>query len=194
MLLPQSLIPAIFYPLQLTSPSPPSRLEHTTLEGFKNPMAKREVLLKVEAVALDWKGNPIVVLREKDGTRAIFIWVGIPEATAISMHLEGQQAPRPMTHDLITAILEEVQVTVDRINITDMKGNTYFATLVLRDGEATTELDCRPSDAIAVAVRANAPIFIGEKLLQRLEEQRKENEIELSPGSTLVEPGEPMVH
>lgn len=161
-------------------------------------MAKQQklpkVLLKVEAVALDWKGNPLVVLREDGGTRAVFIWVGIPEATAISMQLEGQQAPRPLTHDLLVSILEECRVIVDRVDITDMHDVTYFATLTLRDGDDITELDCRPSDAIAVAVRTNTPIYIGEKLLQRLEEQRKENEIELSPGATLVNQGEPTVH
>lgn len=157
-------------------------------------MADREVELKVEAVALDWKGNPIVVLREQGGNRAVFIWVGISEATAISMQMEGQQGPRPMTHDLIVAILEELQVRLERVTITDMRANTYFASLLLRDGDYTIDIDCRPSDAVAIALRTNSPIYIGDSLLDRLEEQRKESEIELSPGSTLVEPGEPTVH
>ncbi|MFB3883051.1 MAG: bifunctional nuclease family protein [Armatimonadota bacterium] len=157
-------------------------------------MAEREVLLKVEAVALDWKGNPIVVLREEQGSRAVFIWVGIGEATAISMQMEDQQPPRPMTHDLIVNILAELQVTIERVSITDMRGKTYFASLLLRDGEFTTDIDCRPSDAIAIALRTKSPIYISDSLLDRLEEQRKESEIELSPGSTIVEPGEPTVH
>jgi len=157
-------------------------------------MAEREVMLKVEAVALDWKGNPIVVLREQDGHRAVFIWVGIAEATAISMQMEGQQAARPMTHDLLVSILGELQVTLERVTITDMQQNTYFASLRLRDGEFISETDCRPSDAIAIALRTNSPIYIADALLDRLEEQRKENEVELSPDSTIVEPGEPTVH
>ncbi len=157
-------------------------------------MAEREVQLKVEAVALDWKGNPIVVLREKDGERAVFIWVGISEATAISMQMEGQHSPRPMTHDLIANIFEKLQVNVERVDITDMHANTYFASILLRDGEHMTSIDCRPSDAVAIALRMNSPIYIGDPLLDRLEEQRKESEIELSPGSTIVEPGEPTVH
>jgi hypothetical protein len=157
-------------------------------------MAEREVQLKVEAVALDWKGNPIVVLREIEGPRAVFIWVGISEATAISMQMEGQQAPRPMTHDLIVTVFEELQVKLERVTITDMRSNTYYASLLLRDGDYRADIDCRPSDAVAIALRTNSPIYISDTLLDRLEEQRKESEIELSPGSTIVEPGEPTVH
>ncbi len=157
-------------------------------------MASREVLLKVEAVALDWKGNPIVVLREEEGHRAVFIWVGLSEATAISMQLENQRAPRPLTHDLIVTILNEMQVEVERILITDMRDSTYYATLELRDGDDRTGIDCRPSDAIAIALRTRAPIFIGDDLLDHLDEQRRDSGVELSPGATLVEPGEPTVH
>ncbi len=157
-------------------------------------MASNEVELGVEAVALDWKGNPIVVLREKQGHRALFIWVGLSEATAISMHLENQRPPRPMTHDLIVSILREVQVQVERVRISDMQGNTYYAMLELRDGDDTASIDCRPSDAIAVALRARASIYIDEDLLDRLDEQRKDSGIELSPGTMVVEPGEPTVH
>ncbi len=157
-------------------------------------MASGEILLKVEAVALDWKGNPIVVLREEEGHRAVFIWVGLSEATAISMQLENQRAPRPLTHDLIVTILKEMQVEVERILITDMRDSTYFATLELRDGDDRTSIDCRPSDAIAIALRTRAPIFISDDLLDRLDEQRRDSGVELSPGATLVEPGEPTVH
>lgn len=157
-------------------------------------MASTEIELRVEAVALDWKGNPIVVLRETEGHRAVFIWVGLSEATAISMHLENQRPPRPMTHDLIMSILQEVQVEVERVKVSDMQGNTYYATLDLRDGDDRTSLDCRPSDAIAVALRARVPIYIDEDLLNRLDEQRKDSGVELSPGAMVVEPGEPTVH
>ena len=157
-------------------------------------MASTEIELRVEAVALDWKGNPIVVLREMEGHRAVFIWVGISEATAISMHLENQHAPRPLTHDLILSILQEVEVKVERVKVTDMQGVTYYATLDLRDGDDRTSIDCRPSDAIAVALRARAPIHIEEDLLNRLNEQRKDSGVDLSPGAMLVEPGEPTVH
>ncbi len=110
------------------------------------------------------------------------------------MHLENQRPPRPMTHDLIVSILREVQVQVERVRISDMQGNTYYAMLELRDGDDTASIDCRPSDAIAVALRARASIYIDEDLLDRLDEQRKDSGIELSPGTMVVEPGEPTVH
>jgi bifunctional DNase/RNase len=179
---------------ELTFPPLPSRLGGDGTEDGGQTMAEREVLLKVEAVALDWKGNPIVVLREQEGHRAVFIWVGLSEASAISMQMEGQQVARPMTHDLIVTMLHELQVGIERVTITDMHQNTYFASLLLRDGESTITIDCRPSDAIAIALRTNSPIHISDDLLDRLEEQRKESEIELSPDSTVVEPGEPTVH
>ncbi len=158
-------------------------------------MAENEVELGVEAVALDWKGSPIIVLREREGNRAVFIWVGLLEANAINMPLEKQRAPRPMTHDLIVSILQEVQVEVERVTITDVRGLTYYATLDLRDGEERTSIDCRPSDAIAIALRTKASIYIGEDLLRRLvEEQRKAGAAGALPGTTVVEPDEPTIH
>lgn len=157
-------------------------------------MAASEVQLRVEAVALDWKGNPIVVLREQESRRAVFIWVGLLEANAISMPLEQQRPPRPMTHDLIVSILEEMQVQVERVTIVDMRGGTYYATLGLRDGDDTTTIDCRPSDAIAVALRSKSPIYIGEELLDRLVEEQREAAAEPSSDATPVDPGEPTVH
>jgi bifunctional DNase/RNase len=152
------------------------------------------VQLKVEAVALDWKGNPIVVLREEDGQRAVFILVGITEAAAISMHLENQRPPRPMTHDLIVLILAQLGAEVERVVISDMRANTYYAHLHLREGGRSTAIDCRPSDAIAVALRTEAPIYIDNELLDRLEAERKESGAELFPGATVVEPGDSTVH
>lgn len=159
-------------------------------------MPPTHVELNVEAVALDWKGNPIVVLREKDGHRAVFIWVGIAEATAISMEMEGQTAPRPMTHDLLVSVLREVDVSVERVIITDVRTNTYYAELVLSDGEDTRTLDCRPSDAIAIALRTRSAILIPEELLDRLDEQRKDSGVELSPGTgaTFADHGDSTVH
>ena len=152
------------------------------------------VKLKVEAVALDWKGQPIVILREEGGQRAVFIWVGIAEAAAISMHLEEQRPARPMTHDLILMILSQVNAQVERVVITDVRAATYYAHLYLRDGDSCNPIDCRPSDAIAVALRASAPIYIDSDLLGRLDAERKESGVELSPDATFVEPGGTIVH
>jgi hypothetical protein len=154
------------------------------------------VQLRVEAVALDWKGNPLVVLREKGGQRAIFIWVGMAEASAISMHLEGQSVRRPMTHDLVLLVVSSLSAKVDHVVITDMQQDTYFADLALNVNDRTINLDCRPSDAIAIAIRADAPIFIDNALLDRLEEARKEAEGDLPafPTSTVIDTGETTVH
>jgi bifunctional DNase/RNase len=154
----------------------------------------KSVQLEVKAVALDWKGSPVVTLRERGGQRAIFIWVGIAEASAISMHLEGQQPPRPMTHDLIVLILGQLGVRIERVVITDVRSNTYYAHLHLQDGDRATAVDCRPSDAIAVALRAHAPIYIDEELLQRLDAEQKEQGAELSPGTTVADSGETTIH
>ena len=154
------------------------------------------VLLKVEAVAVDWKGSPVVVLREKGGQRAVFIWIGLAEASAISWHLEGQKQPRPLTHDLIVLMLSELGAAVDRVVITDMRHTTYFADLIVTVGDRSISLDCRPSDAIAVAVRVDAPLYIGEELLERLEKARQEEEVRTPQSSdfTIVDSDEPTVH
>jgi hypothetical protein len=152
------------------------------------------VELYVEAVAVDYRGTPVVVLREKGGNRAVFIWVGIVEATAISMPLEKQEAPRPMTHDLIVLLLKTLDTHVDQVVISDVREETYYADLHLTaDGQRRT-LDCRPSDAIAIALRVQAPIFIEEVLLERLDQYRRESEETTSPESTFVDSGETTIH
>ena len=154
----------------------------------------KRVQLEVKAVALDWKGSPVVTLRERGGQRAIFIWVGIAEAGAISMQLEGQRPPRPMTHDLIVLILSQLGVEVEHVVITDVRDNTYYAHLYLRDGDRPTAVDCRPSDAIAVALRTEAPIYIDQGLLERLDAEQRETAAELSPGTTIADSGETTIH
>jgi uncharacterized protein len=152
----------------------------------------KTVELKVEAVALDWKGEPVVVLREAQGQRAVFIWIGVLEASAISLPLGNETAPRPLTHDLIVKILEELQAEVTRVVISDVQDVTYYAALELTTtGNRSISIDCRPSDAIAIALRTNAPLFIDADLLERLEEAQQE----VQQGQvTLVPPGEPTVH
>ena len=152
------------------------------------------VRLGVEAVALDWKGSPVVVLRETKGQRAVFIWVGMLEATSISMQIEKQRPPRPITHDLILLMLGELSAKVSRVVITDMRDMTYYADLHLVVGDKTSTIDCRPSDAIAIALRAKAPIQIEEKLLERLDKERKETEVEVSGEATFADSGETTVH
>ena len=147
------------------------------------------VQLKVDAVAVDWKGNPVVILREENGRRKVHIWIGISEATAISMQLEGQQPPRPLTHDLMASIIGETGAKIGRIVITDMQGTTYYAQLHMQVGSKGKTIDCRPSDAIALALRADAPIEIEDELLERLDDIRRE-----TSESTIVDSGETTVH
>jgi bifunctional DNase/RNase len=124
--------------------------------------------------------QPIVLLKEADGHRYLPIWVGAVEATAIAFALQGIQTPRPMTHDLLRDILEETDITVERVLINELVDQTFFALIRLnRQGDAK-EVSSRPSDAIALAVRVNVPIFADEDVLEQAGiELRDEEESEV---------------
>jgi len=107
-----------------------------------------------------------VILREAEGERILPIWIGPGEAQAIRRILSDEPFPRPLTHDLLVLIVEGLKAKVSRVVISDLRENTFFATVIVqRDGEVLS-IDARPSDSIAVALRARAPIFVNEKLLQ----------------------------
>jgi len=110
---------------------------------------------------------PIVILKDKLGERVLSIWVGIFEANAIALELEKIATPRPMTHDLIKNVLEAVDAKVEKIVVTDLRENTFFALIHLRMGEEEVTVDSRPSDAIALALRAGAPIFVDDDVVRR---------------------------
>ena len=123
------------------------------------------VQMKVRGLLFDPRGNMYIVVLE-DETRTLPIWVGIPEANAIALELEKVLTPRPMTHDLIRNILESLNVSVQKIVVNDLRDNTYFATITLgRNGESV-EVDSRPSDAIALALRTASPIYVDEVVLR----------------------------
>ena len=109
--------------------------------------------------------QPIVLLKEQDGERFLPIWIGAMEATAIAFALQGIVTARPMTHDLMKNVLEELTVSVERIAITELKDGTFFATIQMQHGGERYEISSRPSDAIALAVRVNVPIFAAEEVL-----------------------------
>jgi len=142
--------------------------------------------LTVEAVAIDSNNAPVVVLRDATGQRSLQIWIGPAEAVAITWELEGQKPPRPMTHDLMRNILGELQVKVVKIVISDMREQTYFARLFVKTDGLTKEIDCRPSDGIALALRTKAPIFIPEDLLGRIEAERKKGTFIVDSGGTTI--------
>ena len=110
--------------------------------------------------------QPIVLLRERSGERYLPIWIGASEAAAIALSLQGVVTPRPMTHDLLKTILEDLTVGVERIVVTELRESTFFATIQLQRGSDQYEISSRPSDAIALAVRMEVPIFASEEVLE----------------------------
>ncbi|MHB8511444.1 MAG: bifunctional nuclease family protein [Actinomycetota bacterium] len=110
--------------------------------------------------------QPIVLLREREGERFLPIWIGAVEATAIAFALQGIVTQRPMTHDLLKNILEATKVRVERVLITELKEGTFYATIEMSRDGAKFEISSRPSDAIALAVRVNVPIFAAESVLE----------------------------
>jgi uncharacterized protein len=109
--------------------------------------------------------QPIVLLKEREGSRYLPIWIGAVEATSIAFALQGVVTPRPMTHDLLRDMLSSLHVSVDRIVVTELRDGTFYAEIQMRqNGEAVT-VSSRPSDAIALAVRTSVPIFADESVL-----------------------------
>jgi hypothetical protein len=130
-------------------------------------MEKGLMEVKVMGIVVDPKAsNPVVVLVDLSGQKALPIWIGVFEAEAISRGLEDVVTLRPMTHDLMKQILDTFQVTLNRVVIYDLKENTFYANLYLDvDGEELI-VDSRPSDAVALAVRVKAPIFVAESVIE----------------------------
>jgi uncharacterized protein len=111
--------------------------------------------VSIYGVSFDMVGKqPIVLLKTMDGNRFLPIWIGHPEAAAILMKLQGAPTPRPMTHDLVTDMLGELNARVSKISVTELRENTFYA-----------EIDSRPSDALALAVRTSAPIFVADQVI-----------------------------
>ena len=110
--------------------------------------------------------QPIVLLKETSGERFLPIWIGAVEATSIAFALQGVETARPMTHDLITDLLDALSVTVDRVVVTELRDGTFYAEIVMTGAEGETTVSSRPSDAIAVAVRAGVSVFADEAVLE----------------------------
>jgi hypothetical protein len=121
----------------------------------------------VYGVSFDMVGKqPIVLLKTAEGNKFLPIWIGHPEAAAILMKLQGASTPRPMTHDLLTEILGQVNARIVQIAVTELKDNTFYAEITLALDGTELKIDSRPSDAIALAVRAGAPIFAAEAVIE----------------------------
>ena len=121
----------------------------------------------IYGVSFDMVGKqPIVLLKTVSGNKFLPIWIGHAEAAAILMKLQGAQTPRPMTHDLVSDILCELNTQVAKITVTELKDNTFYALITLKSNASEIEIDSRPSDALALAVRTNAPIFAADKVIE----------------------------
>src|SRR3989449_8090435 len=121
----------------------------------------------IYGVSFDLVGKqPIVLLKTADGNKFLPIWIGHPEAAAILMKLQGASTPRPMTHDLVSDIISQLDAQVVRITVTELKENTFYASITVQQNGSEIEIDSRPSDAIALAVRADAPIFAAEEVIE----------------------------
>ncbi|NER78001.1 MAG: bifunctional nuclease family protein [Leptolyngbya sp. SIO1D8] len=122
--------------------------------------------MKVAGIALDAiSRNPVVLLRDTEDRRALPIYIGQDQAKSIIQALENQQSPRPLTHDLFVNLLGDWDMALERIVIHALKDNTFYALLTLKLGETRKELDARPSDAIAIALRTDAPIWVMEEVI-----------------------------
>ncbi len=133
------------------------------------------VQMKVEGMLFDPRSNMYILLpKEIDGNGTLLIWIGKPEADSIALALGKIETPRPLTHDLIKNIADGLKIRITKIIVTEILDNTYYALVCLSDGKEDTLVDSRPSDAVAVALRVNASIFVEESVL----EQKSSDELE----------------
>ena len=147
------------------------------------------VHVRIASLSVDSVSNqPVIILRPVDEStaegRLVPIWIGQAEATAILLALQGIAPPRPMTHDLLARVIAELDTTLSRVEITRIEGGTFYANLVLIDeGGAEHEVDARPSDSIALAVRTGSPIYLSEQVIEEaavieVTEEEEEDEVE----------------
>ena len=124
------------------------------------------VEVEVLSLAIDEKNQyPVVILQTTDGARRLPIWIGPPEASAIAMEIAGKKFQRPLTHDLLVSILKGLQAKVRRVEVCDLKENTFYAKIIIEAAGQILSIDARPSDSIAVALKTNAKIYASEELL-----------------------------
>jgi bifunctional DNase/RNase len=124
------------------------------------------VEMKVEGLLFDPRSNMyILLLKESEGAGTLPIWIGKPEADSIALALGKVATPRPLTHDLIKNLVDGLKVRITKIVVTEIIDNTYYAMLYITDGKKETLIDSRPSDAVAISLRVNAPIFVEESIL-----------------------------
>jgi bifunctional DNase/RNase len=135
--------------------------------GGNGPDESDAVAVRVAGLALDAEvDSPIVILAEADGERRLPIWIGAAEAHSIASELEARTPIRPNTHDLAQRLIEGLDGTVRRIVVTDLRGGIYYARIDLDQGDRQVSIDSRPSDAIAIALRLDAPLFVRDRVFE----------------------------
>lgn len=139
--------------------------------------------MMVEGIAIDQQNKTLVLLRDRDKTVYLPIWIGPAEAMSIQMELENKQPPRPMTHDLMSNILRELGVGLEHVTVNEYRDTVYYATLTLATTGGPQEVDARPSDAIALALRSKAAIYVDERVAQEAAIPMQEATPEQSPAS-----------
>ena len=126
------------------------------------------LLMKVSGIALDpFTNTPIVILKDTQNEKTLPIWIGFMEASSIAMELEKTPRARPITHDLLKNLLEKLKFVVTKIEVTDLKDDTFYARIYLKRDNEEYSLDSRPSDAIAIALRTDSPIFVNEEVIEK---------------------------
>lgn len=124
--------------------------------------------MKVSGIALDpFTNTPIVILKDSTNEKTLPIWIGFMEASSIAMELEKTPRVRPITHDLVKNLIEKLGFMVSKIEVTDLKDDTFYATMHLKKEDEEYILDARPSDAIAIALRCDSPIFVNEEVIEK---------------------------
>ena len=136
------------------------------------------IVMTVSGLTLDpVTKTPIVILKDRDNILNLPIWIGLLEATAMATELEGISMPRPMTHDLLRAMLDELGGAVECIHIHDLKDNTYFALIYIKVGDDLRGIDARPSDAISLALRTKSPIYVDKGVIETSSVMQKPVEV-----------------
>jgi len=124
--------------------------------------------MTVEGLLFDPRSHMyILLLKEQDGSDTLPIWIGKPEADSIALALGRVATPRPLTHDLIKNLMDTLNIKITKVVVTEILDNTYYALIYLTDGKRELQIDSRPSDAVAVALRVNAPIYVEESVLEK---------------------------
>jgi bifunctional DNase/RNase len=125
-----------------------------------------QIEMSIKGLMVDPVTNlPIVILRDKAGQKVLPIWVGVPEANAIALQMENVAPPRPMTHDLLRNVIQDLKASVQKIVVCDLQDNTFYALIYLLVNGETLAIDARPSDAIALALRTRSPIFVEDSVI-----------------------------